>query len=276
MLKYNNNRRGRPRRGRGRGTRTKTVRGRDTDFNRTVGLSTTGRINPLKFSFQSPSVETTMRYHEIFSLTVPGSSMYQQLFNLNSIYDPNRTGIGHNPQGYTQMSVLYNRYLVTKVKILIQSSSVQQTYFICVTPSNGTFPGSITYEDVCEYPFSFSSPVGGGGSPNYIYNRTIGLSNLGGVSKTKYLVDDRYSSIVTSDPGENMILGVFIQNPNVSSQITQVDVHLEYTTIFYDPIQPLNTTYEELCEKIHDCKIGINRKENKEVNDNENHGDEIH
>lgn len=40
----------------------------------------------------------------------------QHKWNLNSLYDPDQTGVGHQPYGFDQLSGLYQRYKVTAVR----------------------------------------------------------------------------------------------------------------------------------------------------------------
>jgi len=51
----------------------------------------------------------TMKYSQTFLLSdvSPGWT-----FNLNSIFDPDRTGTGHQPYGHDTFQTLYNRYRV--------------------------------------------------------------------------------------------------------------------------------------------------------------------
>jgi len=234
-----NNRRGRGRKGRGRGRNNNRTK---RNITKTVGIGNIGRQNPLKFNFQAPSVETNMRYNDTFSINVAADNTVNQQFRLNSIFDPNFTGVGHNPLGYTQMATMYNRYVVSKVSVRIDIGSVPSTIFCVAAPSNSGFPALASFDDIAEFPFAMAGVVGANGGPNFIYNRTLALSNLTGVSKQKYLIDDRYSSLIGANPLEVILFGVYIYNPNGVGQIVQMNAHIEYYTIFSDPILPHNTT----------------------------------
>ena len=51
-----------------------------------------------------------MKYSEQLKVTGPaGGGLAAYRFNLNSIFDPNRTGFGHQPYGHDQLAGLYNR-----------------------------------------------------------------------------------------------------------------------------------------------------------------------
>ena len=49
---------------------------------------------------------------------------------MNSLFDPNRTGTGHQPYGFDQLSTFYNRYYVTGSKMTVT--------FSCQTKDNDT------------------------------------------------------------------------------------------------------------------------------------------
>lgn len=56
---------------------------------------------------RSPSVvpdrmKLKLRYTDVFSITVNGGVQNYQLFSGNSIYDPDATGVGHQPFGHDQ------------------------------------------------------------------------------------------------------------------------------------------------------------------------------
>jgi len=254
----NNNRRGRGGRARGRGRNSNRKR----NTTKTVGLGTIGRQNPLKFNFQAPSVETVMRYNDTHSSSVTPNGTISQIYNLNSIFDPYAAIGGHNPQGYTQMAAMYNRYLVTKTNVVINVGSVPATIFVAAAPCNGGFTLQMSYNDIAEFPFGYAAVVGANGGPNFVYSRTFAISNLCGVSKTKYLIDDRYSALINANPAEQIQVAVYVFNPNSATQVVQINVRLEYMTIFSDPINPANVTKEwnEVVLKQH----GINVQDKRE------------
>jgi hypothetical protein len=54
----------------------------------------------------------TLRYSERVSITLNGSGLGQYVFSANGLFDPNITGVGHQPMYFDQISALYNHYLV--------------------------------------------------------------------------------------------------------------------------------------------------------------------
>lgn len=59
------------------------------------------------------------KYFEDVSLSPATGLNTQYFFRANSLYDPNLTGVGHQPLGYDQLSVFYNHYTVVSAKITV-------------------------------------------------------------------------------------------------------------------------------------------------------------
>lgn len=57
-----------------------------------------------------------LRYVEEVTLNPPGTATTYN-FSCNSLYDPNTTGIGHQPLMYDMMATLYDHYIVLGAKI---------------------------------------------------------------------------------------------------------------------------------------------------------------
>lgn len=58
-----------------------------------------------------------MRYNDTVSLTSTAGVISKYLFRANSCFDPNQTGVGHQPSGYDQWSLFYNNYVVLSCKM---------------------------------------------------------------------------------------------------------------------------------------------------------------
>lgn len=97
----------------------KMYKRRGTQVGRTLGF-------PKMLKFQH-------KYWEQLSLTDSGGYVHHQ-FSCNGMYDPNTTGVGHQPMYYDQLAALYDHYTVigSKIKwtIVPQGTSVQAPYKI--------------------------------------------------------------------------------------------------------------------------------------------------
>lgn len=64
-------------------------------------------------------MHTKHEYCQNFGLGNGGAGTFgnTQTMRLNSLFDPDLTGVGHQPYGYDQMAALYNVYKVTRVQV---------------------------------------------------------------------------------------------------------------------------------------------------------------
>ena len=65
----------------------------------------------------------TMKYCDSVPVAGIANSLSYYLFSANSIYDPNRTGGGHQPVGHDQWNLFYNHYVVVGSKFKCTFSS---------------------------------------------------------------------------------------------------------------------------------------------------------
>lgn len=84
------------------------------------------KTNPLRIqNIKNPrfggfptGMRTHLRYNELVSINpAAGATLASYVFRANSIYDPNRTGIGHQPLGRDIWAGIYNHYVVISSKI---------------------------------------------------------------------------------------------------------------------------------------------------------------
>lgn len=90
-----------------------------------------------------PMKSYKLRYEQDGSLTVGASGVLgtEQVWNLNSLYDPDSTGAGHQPYGYDALAVAYNRYKVHGVLVDLllyncQTIDVIEAAYMVTNPSN--------------------------------------------------------------------------------------------------------------------------------------------
>lgn len=67
----------------------------------------------------------TLKYSDTFSNSGTVNSWYSWTFAANSLYDPDATGGGHQPMGFDQLSLMYNRYSVLSSWIIVHVSNLQ-------------------------------------------------------------------------------------------------------------------------------------------------------
>lgn len=158
------------------------------------------------------------------------------MFNLNSVFDPNRTGTGHQPYAFDTLSSLYNRYRVISCGWRVTSptsSTVLQTG--CMPANEQVTMGS--FAELKENPRAKYFTQNPGGQALVLSGKTY-LPSLVGRTKQQYMADDRYQADVASSPAELAVLNLFVANSTGTFITAPINVLLEYTVEFFD-VKPL-------------------------------------
>jgi len=167
-----------------------------------------------------------------------GSGYGNYQFLLNSIWDPNATGIGHQPLYTDQLSALYNRYRVISCRYAIagtvSNGTTETNSIIGVLPANEgkTVTGGIN--EFQENPRSryITQYVGN----EKILKGNVYLPALVGRTKTQYMADDRYQAQWNTSPAENAVLNIYFgfMDGTLATATADLNVTLEYTVEWFD------------------------------------------
>lgn len=190
-------------------------------------------------TFIDPHRYVTLKYAENLQLNLAATTGSQYSFNLNSIFDPDRTGVGHQPYGFDQLAALYNRYRVLKANWRVVFSPANTSYQALVLPLNGTLVASITtsgtWNTAAESPRAKTWIQGASGQSKEIVGG-ISLNDLNGCLWVEYLGDDRFEAQVTNSPIELMTLNIGLYNPGASAIIINYNVEIWYEVDLHDPL----------------------------------------
>jgi len=225
-------------------------------------------INKPGFTTIAPHCLISFKYNEVVQYSNATNVGSQNLFNLNSCFDPNRTGVGHQPYNWDQFGgVLYNRYRVLKVKWKVSFGPANSTVYGAAGPVNGlptTVSNVTTFESFCEIPWIRSGMIGATGFA-FVLKGKVSLNELNGVTIDEYLADDRFSSTYNSTPFEVMVLNVATFNNNGSSVTTNVLVELIYEVDLHDPIISSGSLKKEKFGKSEELLLNRLDEKNLEI-----------
>lgn len=173
---------------------------------------------------------TKMKYSEYVD---SGALTGQYAFNLNSLFDPNRTGFGHQPYGFDTLATLYNRYRVISCGYRLQLAGDATSAFILSALPANEIVSSLSISEMRENPrckYIQQNP----GSTALTLSGKCYIPSLTGRTKSQYMSDDRYSANVTTSPAELAILN--LQTANTADTIisTKIQVLLEFTVEWFD------------------------------------------
>lgn len=188
-------------------------------------LANTSRVNPVAQRYICK-----MKYSDTFQLTAAGGSVYR--FNLNSIFDPNRSGVGHQPYGRDQFATLYNRYRVFKATYTLTFFNSTNAVKVAVCPANIEM-GAGTVSEIIENPQSKWGVQMPGGAQK-IVKGVVNLAALTGRTSAQYMADDRYQALMTESPLEALILNVFGQTIGDTAITIDCAINITYHVELFD------------------------------------------
>jgi len=175
---------------------------------------------------------TKLKYSDTLTLSLANS--YQYVFNLNSVFDPNRTGVGHQPYGFDQLAALYNRYRVISCKYIINGYSAGNPIRYGTIVSNDVPPLN-NMSELAENPRAQTRVQIPGGNTTQIRGLAY-IPSVVGRNKAQYMADDRFQAQCTASPAELALLTLYGATMTDAGSDVLVNVTLEYTVEFFDAI----------------------------------------
>lgn len=198
---------------------------------RKSGLRLKSTISPIPDSYS-----TIMKYHD--NQTINSGFTHLQQWRANSLYDSDLTGVGHQVMGFDQLKILYNRYRVDAVHYSVAiTNRTSEQMLVCILPTNGATPS--TYGEAVEQPrarWVILAPNGSGASTKTV-SGWVSLKAVASASASMYKNDDRYQSVVSSNPAEAIELNVFATTcTGGTTLLFDMSTDLKYKCTFFDRI----------------------------------------
>jgi len=152
------------------------------------------------------------------------------VFNLNSIFDPDRTGTGHQPYGHDTYASLYNRYRVFKAKVYIEFAVSDANVYVVGLMANNVTTTQTNSSLAYEKPNAISRLCTRDHRTRFV--RTYNLPAICGSTLTQYRADDRYQAIFGASPGETICLHILWSDMNSAAPASSV-VGANITVFYY-------------------------------------------
>jgi len=178
---------------------------------------------------------TKLKYVESYQQVLSAATSNTYSWNLNSIYDPNESGTGHQPYAHDTLQTMFNRYRVfaCKWRITIFPISTPSNFQIVVTPSNDNTTPSDT-DQVSERPRAVTKLVNYIGGQPTVFRGKISLPRLLGQTSKQYKDNENTQALFGTNPGERAYLNIHALS---SSALTyRAQVTLTYFVECFDPI----------------------------------------
>lgn len=221
-------------------TTTRTKRTRKNRNNRILGPFVRGiGFDPFRVKDR---VKFTYMQTSTLSVGASGLLGTMQEFNLNNLYDCDRTGQGHQPYGYDEMSALYNSYFVHTVDldIFFRDPNIDSMYMVCriIAPNTTSSLSSANNTFAAETPWSLQRYLSDTGNQEKRIKARIPLYKLLGITKAQFsagCVTGLYSAAFPSGyPSNQPVLQIAVADARgFSTGSCLCTVKLTYHTQIY-------------------------------------------
>jgi len=186
-------------------------------------------MTPLKFVYSDYRVLTAATNQAEYS------------YRANSVFDPDQTGVGGQPDGFDQWKTLYDVYRVVAVEVEVQAigNGANTNGLLAVAPSDTT-GGFSSAEELAGLRY--------GKAASYSQTSTarvkflVRMSQLFGRNDDSILADPNCGALVSTNPVSQFYIVIGIETGNSATGQTMVWTKLTYYTRMEEPIAVLDTS----------------------------------
>lgn len=186
---------------------------------------------------------TKLRYNEAHTFSAGGAANFASSYemNLNSLYDPNESGIGHQPMGFDQLMGIYEKYTVVAAKITVAFLPDTTVPSVCgLRLKDGNTPTLVDKKKLIENgdsKWAYASTANGGNN-RIILTKNVNIKKFFG--QKAIVGDEKFTMSSTSEPADDDSCVAELWVAPISASDTHgrtvVDINIEYTAVFTEPI----------------------------------------
>lgn len=158
-----------------------------------------------------------MRYVDTITMNAGAGATLKYYFRANSIFDPDASGVGHQPMSHDQWSVFYNHYRVLGARIIVKFSGAE---------AGGPMVCGVFLNDDATAPTTYSEIMEQGRGKNRIMNDTGGPGQ--GTVTLKYSAKKFHSAANIKDRDD--LKATFGNNPTEQAYFTLWVASMETST----------------------------------------------
>jgi len=180
----------------------------------------------------------TLSYYDNNNFTTGAAASSGYVFTANGLYDPNITGVGHQPMGFDQMMLFYEHYTVTSCRLTVNFYNADATNTamvgILVAPDATLETNYSKLNENGLLKKIHLSPTGSNPNNFKTISMQVNISKINGKKDVKS--EDDFRGDVASNPLEQTYFHVFGYNfINVNTVSIYFETLLEYTAEFTEP-----------------------------------------
>jgi hypothetical protein len=215
----------------------KSIAGRDYHSKACLRALLSPQRGPTPFPDRMRAVLT---YSQQYTLMLSNSaSVARQQFSMNSLFDPDFTGTGAQPEFFDQLSALYNRYRCygSAIKVTLipfnAGSQINVPVAVVLVPTALSLASS-SYEDAAGLPRAQNRiSTGNMDYKNQTLVASHSISEILGVKDVEGA--DRLQALITASPAEQALWAIVARTVDgVTATSLAVSVRITYDVEFFD------------------------------------------
>lgn len=145
----------------------------------------------------------TLRYFDIF-VGACDLIIASRTFNANSLFDPDSTGVGHQPRGFDQWSTLYNKYVVLSSTIHVKAfkPSTSAAMMVSLATTEAGIANDTDQSDMMENNPRTTRTAGsaGNGFPPLQVRASLSVGKY--LNRRRLMDDDDLIALTTANPAK--------------------------------------------------------------------------
>lgn len=182
-------------------------------------------------------IVVTMPYVDCRVLSSGITNFTYHIYRGASLFDPDFTGVGHQPLGHDQWATLYQRYRVLSSTCVAHIQSLEaNTGQDCALAVLETSTGAAGFTDLAEQPYAVMKSTGALGGNSVMMTRNCITKSFEGDPGAAY--DKDYTADFGSNPTRDFFFHVGVRNAdtNVLTNGAAICVRITYKVLLYDRI----------------------------------------
>lgn len=179
-------------------------------------------------------LRTKVRYADFGTLS-PGSLTGTYVFSGNSLFDPNVTGVGHQPRGYDQLMSMYDHYVVHGATMTVTFSNAASNEIVRVAAA---LRDSATVGSWRDYVEGGSSHWKIGTTSRPSVNLRLSGNSAQFLGRGDIMSDPTCKGYTTESPTEQWYFHIAAAGMGVSVSPLSFQVLIEYDVSFIEPVVP--------------------------------------
>lgn len=192
-----------------------------------------------------PRMPCKLYYNDILTLVGPASNTATEYnYQINSLFDPDFTGTGHQPYCFDQLAALYTNYMVTGCLLELEFFDPSADGIIVGYQVQGNSTSGFPANVIQERPWVESADIANTGNQHHKFRMFIPSHYGLGLKKAQYRDDtNNYGAACTASPTGGLYVRIFaISTIGSTATTVKCNVKLTFYSTFWNRITQTQST----------------------------------